>query len=331
MTAFRIAVLLLALTASAAAQTPRPMVDITGLPEKLRPSVVTIETKIIEPPPPAPAGLERFLDGVRREGRERDESATGIVFDARQGLIVTSDYVLEADEPIDVVLADGRAREGRIVGVDKHSGVGLLRVDPSGLVDVAWADRAPRAGEPIFLLGNAYQLGVIASAGIVAASDVVLDEGPAEVFLMDLLVHSGSAGGPVADRDGSILGMAAARFGTAYDVRQAVGIAIPAAEVRRIGALLARDGKIERGRIGVTLQVEFPRGVTVTEVIAGASAQRAGLRVGDIIKTAAGQPLADDRQLARLIARQPIGASIPLTIERDGQRAELAVTVEPAN
>lgn len=344
--ALAVVLMLAFISGPAIAQTPRPVIDFSGAVEKLRPSLVTLSiTKAVEPweVPPAVRAVEKLLD-TPPSLPERKEGGAGFVFDAADGLIVTSDFLVVGAKSIDVVLASGEVRVAQVLGADPESGVGLIRIAAGGLTDLAWSDRAVREGEPVLAYGSVNGRTPVARSGVVASVDPAfyavdplfrsgnpaetIRDGEAEVMLLDMATYNGSAGGLVVDQSGAVVGMTTGLYGSVDGDAFNFGVAVPASEVRRIALLLERDGKVERGRIGLAIQHEPARGVIVAEVVKNSPAERAGLKIGDVIRSAAGQPMKNDRILTRLMARQPIGATVPMTIERDGRTIDVSLTVE---
>lgn len=329
----------LAMAAAAHAQTARPMIDYSDVVAKLKPAVVRV-TAHKEPASFGssfpPGFLERFgerrdEDGELVRGGEvalRQEQGTAFVFDAAKGQLLTTAYMVEDARRIDIVLPNGEVREAKIVGRDDVSGVALIQTSPGGLANVVWSDKPIQAGQPVVMLGNAHNLGIAASAGMVANAEINLPSQTEKMFLLDMAVMKGTAGAPVVDVSGAVIGMAAAQYGSASgNAYENLGVAYDGAEVRRIATILARDGRVKRGKIGVTLGGESYGPVSLAEVVKGSPAERAGLKPGDEIVSVAGVKTRDASEVTRLVGAAPIGSMLAISVRRGKDTLNLSVAV----
>ena len=272
-----------------------------------------------------PSALQEFFD--RGPTSEREEAATAFVVDAAAGLLATSDYVVRGKERCEVELGTGERRAATPVGFDEATGVGLLRITPEGLVAAAWSENEALVGDPALLVAYIAGKGPIATRGMVSGRNLVREFDQIESLFLDVAVNFGAAGGIVTTLDGKIIGMAYGMYGKGADPYANLGVAVPAAEMRPIIAALARDGKVRRGRIGVTVQeIPLHGGVQILEVHDGSPAAGARLKPGEKIIALNGQQLEDDLALRRHVARAPIGTALTLTV-RGADGAEREVTL----
>ena len=334
---FRSAALLpLVLAAGAAGAQERQ--SLAPVIARITPSVVLVESWR-KPPTTAldsdPAfqrffGLDRETEEDDDRPRERSESATAFVVDAGAGLLVTTDYVLRDVSRVQVRLAGGEIRPATVIGLDEATGVGLLRVAPEGLSVLAWSDAEPAIGDPVLLVAHVFGKGPIATTGIVSGREQAVDSFEGTSLFLDVAVNKGAAGGVVASPDGRVIGMAYGMFGAGYEPYASLGVAVPASEMRPIIDALARDGRIRRGWIGVSVSaLPLQRGVEVRTVEDDSPAARAGLKPDDFIFAVDGAAIADDRTLRRIVARAPIGSSLRLSVRAsDGNEREVTVVTE---
>src|SRR3954468_6350962 len=227
--------------------------------------------------------------------RERG-TASGIVIDTR-GYVVTSNHVLEGAPAIEVeiIFPDGRGRPADVVGRDAPSDVAVvrLRVPPRDLSAARFGDSdAAEIGEWVLAVGSPLGLEQTITAGIISGRGPLEggDGIAAQVYLQtDAKVNPGNSGGPLVNLDGEVVGLSAlisAGPGGSY------GYAVPINRVRRMAAMLIRDGHAEHPYIGVALRdvrdldpVErvrwgerLPaRGALVSRIMRDAPAARAGL------------------------------------------------------
>ena len=331
----RLAALLPAVLAAGAvaAQEPRSLAPVIA---RVTPSVVLVESWRKPPVPAMDPALERFFAFKREhagddEGaetpKERADAATAFVVDAGAGLLVTTDYVLRDVSRVQIRLASGEIRPATVIGLDEATGVGVLRVAPDGLAALAWNESEPAIGDPVLLVAHVFGKGPIATTGIVSGRAQAVDsfEGPS--LFLDVAVNKGAAGGVVTSPDGRVIGMAYGMFGSGYEPYASLGVAVPASEMRPIIDTLAKEGRIRRGRIGVTVQLPPLRnGVEISRVDDDSPAARAGIKAGDVIAAVDGMAVADEQSLRRRIARAPIGSALRLSV-RDTAGDERQVTV----
>jgi serine protease Do len=318
---------------SAHAQITRPLVDYSDIVAKVKPAVVSVTAHKM------PVSLsERFPDLYERFGGERalerggevaltQDQGTAFVFDAAKGQLVTVAYLIERAQRVDVRLPNGETREAKVIGRDDVSGVALLQVTPGGLVNLNWAAKPPQAGQPALLIGNAHGLGISVTAGMVANPHIDLRGQTEQMMLLDMAVMKGAGGGPVVDSTGAVIGMAAAQYGSSVSAYENLGLAYDAAEVRRIATILARDGRVERGKIGVRIEEDWLREVRIAEVTTGSPADKAGLKPGDVVLKIAGEKVTSRAMLTNVVGIQPIGAPVVLTIRRGGETKDVSVVV----
>jgi serine protease Do len=287
--------------------------------------------------------FRRFGEGQgpqqRPRGRRPMGQGSGFIIDPA-GFIVTNNHVVGEATRVTVELTDGRELTARVVGADPQTDIALLRVEAGGpLTAVTWgnSDRLP-VGEWVVAMGNPFGLGGTATAGIVSARGRQIGAGPYDDFVQtDAPINPGNSGGPLFNPAGEVVGVNTAIFSPSGG-NIGIGFAVPSNLAKRIIEDLRDDGKVERGWLGVSLQplepelaqalgVRDTKGAVVGAVEPGSPAARGGLRPGDVVVAAAGQPMQDPRDLAAAVAAAKPGSTIPLTVLRDGRRMEQRVTL----
>jgi S1-C subfamily serine protease len=285
---------------------------------------------------------------VRIEVTTASEQATasGIIIDTR-GHVVTSSHALDGSGPmsIAVVLLDGRRFEAAIVGRDKGTDVAvvLLTSAPRDLCAARFGD-SERAdvGEWVLAVGSPLGLEQTITAGIISGRAHVgaNETTPGQMYLQtDAKVNPGNSGGPLVNLDGEVVGLSAlisAGPGGSY------GYAVPINRVRRMAAMLIRDGHAQHPYIGVALRdvrdldpVERvrwgerlpPRGALVSRIIRDAPAARAGLRAGDVITSVNDRDIPAATELADLVATQEVGARLVVSFVRSGATRTVPLSV----
>jgi serine protease Do len=259
---------------------------------------------------------------------------SGIVL--AEGKVATNAHNLRGEE-VTVVFADGRRETGRLAGVDLDADLAVVSVDTGSAQPLTWADGAtPRLGTALFALANPGGRQRV-TVGFVSAVNRAF-RGPRGRRIAGSLEHTaplgrGSSGGPVVDADGRLLGINTNRLGDGFY------LAIPAdGELRGRLDALARGEAPARPRLGVGIAhagvarrmrraVGLPErdGLLVRAVEEGSPADRAGVRVGDLIVSAAGREVRDADELHEVLDGLPADGTLLLALVRGTE--ELSVTV----
>jgi S1-C subfamily serine protease len=289
---------------------------------------------------------------VRIEVTAADEQATasGVIIDTL-GNVVTSSHVLDGARPvgIGIVLVDGRRLDAEIVGRDAASDVAVVRIGapPADLSAARFGDSdRSEIGEWVLAVGSPLGLEQTITAGIISGQAHLggaAGRSGDSYLQTDAKVNPGNSGGPLVNLEGEVVGLSAlisAGPGGSY------GYAIPINRVRRMAAILIRDGRAHHPYLGVALRdvrdlgaadrrrfgVLVAEGALVSRVWQDAPAARAGLRVGDVITTVNDREIPAPAALAELISSQEIGARITLGFVRSGARRliQLSVADQPS-
>jgi S1-C subfamily serine protease len=297
-----------------------------------RQSPVTITAANADAMMAQPMAMEPFRSG-----------GSGVVVDAAKGLIVTNDHVIADATRIDVVLADGRLAEAKLVGTDGGTDVAVIRIDLDNLTAVRIGDSDKlRIGDFIAAVGNPFGLEGSASQGIVSAkgrSDIGYEM--FEDFLqIDAAVNPGNSGGALVDIEGRLVGINTAT-GAAKLRTQGIAFAIPINLAMAVANELIANGRFKRGSVGCeTADLSFPdarrlelpdsvnRGALITKIISGSPAAKAGAKVGDVIVAIGGRPVRGHTDYVSRVATTPIGRAIEIdVVSKGGAMRRKTVTV----
>ena len=325
------------------------------LADRLVPAVVNISTtqalpdksgekesaEAPEVPPGSPFD-DFFRDFFNNRGGRNGSTAprpsvhslgSGFVIDS-SGLIVTNNHVIAGAEEIDVVLPDDTILKAQIVGRDTVTDLALLKVEAKQpLQEIKWGDsNKARVGDWVLAVGNPFGLGGSVTAGIVSARARDIHAGPYDDFLQtDAPINRGNSGGPLVNLSGEIIGINTAIYSPSGG-SIGIGFAIPSSLARPVIEQLQKNGKVERGWIGVRIQpltdeiaeslgLDKARGALVTDVDQNGPAAKAKLQPGDVILSFDGKPIERTRQLPRLVAETPADKTVKLTLWRDGKES----------
>ena len=293
---------------------------------------------------------DAIADAAERAGKStvlvdarRRFPASGIAF--AKDLILTANHVVEREEEINVILADGTEVKARLAGRDPGTDLAVLKLDPStGSGQVASATSAEvsktpaRVGQFVLAIGRPSKNGIESSFGTVNSIG-----GPArtgrggmlEKFIKtDVVSYPGFSGGPLVNGDGTIFGINTSGFGSGS------AITIPADVAWKIAETLARHGKIKHGYLGIRSQTvniptdsqkalkrEQETGLLLVGLENDSPAGNAGLMVGDILVSIAGEPVEHHDELFARLSGDVVGKSIAVEILRGGKVESIQVVV----
>ncbi|MXP62536.1 PDZ domain-containing protein [Roseomonas sp. M0104] len=314
--------------------------DFADLAEAVLPAVVNIavlseQTTTQIPPELRGTPFERYFR--ERRGKQQVQGAgSGFIVDPA-GFIVTNNHVVGNAVRVVVSLQDGTELPAHVVGTDDLTDLALLRVEaPRPLPSVPWGASAElRVGQWVLAAGNPFGLGGTVTSGIVSARGREIGAGPFDDFIQtDAAINPGNSGGPLFNAAGEVIGINTAIF-SPTGASAGIGFATPSDLARGVIDQLRRDGRVERGWLGIAVQDTGEeagpgmrnRGVQVQNVERNSPAARAGLRQGDVVTALNGERIETSRALIRGVAGTPPGQTIRLTLTRDGRPREMAVQV----
>src|SRR5262245_46435388 len=264
---------------------------------------------------------------------------SGFVIDA-SGIVITNEHVIRNAEEITVILNNGTRLRAELIGKDSEIDVAVLRVQPTTpLQTVKFADSDNiRVAEPVMAIGNPLGLGGTVTAGIVSAKNRDIGSGPFDNFIQtDAAVNRGNSGGPLFNMAGDVIGINTAIFSMSGG-NIGIAFAVPANTAQPIIAQLREFGEARRGWLGVhvqdmsneiaeALRLGTPRGALISGIEPGSPAGAADMRAGDVIVSFNGREVRTPRELPRVVAESPVGATVPVIVMRDGRSAALTVTL----
>jgi S1-C subfamily serine protease len=265
---------------------------------------------------------------LRVKTRRGDGAGSATVLTS-DGFLLTSAHVVQGSDAAEAAFTDGTVIGADVIGRDPLSDLAVLRARGPVPAPVQLGDAAMlRVGQLVVALGNPLGLAGSVTAGIVSAlgrslptrAGRVVDE----VIQTDAALNPGNSGGALADSAGRVVGVNTAVAGIG------LGLAVPINDTTRgIITTLMAHGRVRRAWLGIVgAQMPLPpklviktgrqNGLHVAQVMAQSPAARSGLRVGDIVVSLAGEPVASTTALQRAMVEDAIGRRLEITVWRNG-------------
>jgi len=315
--------------------------------ERSLPAVVgvTTTTRTDGESDPQSEELRRFFFG-QPDGPSPERSVgagTGFII-SEDGYIITNNHVIENYDKIDVTMSSGEVRKAELVGADRSIDLALLKIDTEGqkLPTLALGDsESLRVGEWVIAIGNPHDFDHTVTVGVVSGKErrVPLpqtDFGVVSFIQTDAAINLGNSGGPLIDSRGNVIGINTAIRRQNY--AEGIGFALPINTARNVMEQLRDRGEVRRGWIGITMNdagiddtvrdyygLPDSNGVLVREVTSPGPAERAGVKVGDVIRSVGGHKIKDIPDMIGQIASRQPGDRVDVTVFRSGKMHDLKI------
>lgn len=279
---------------------------------------------------------------------------SGAIVSAK-GYIVTNNHVISGAQQIQVTLSNGQMYTAQVVGTDTTTDLAVIKLDnpPSDLKAVEFADSDKLAvGEDVMAIGNPLGYDDTATTGIVSALNrpvTVTDDSGSDIVTnavqVDAAINPGNSGGPTFNAAGQVIGINSSIASTATSSDSAgsigIGFAIPSNLVKRVANEIIKDGKVKHVALGVTITTgtveadgvtragaKVTAGTSGSAVVSGSPADKAGLKVGDVIVAYDGNAVSSTYSLLGYVRASALNDKVTLTIVRGGKTMDVEVTLD---
>ena len=268
---------------------------------------------------------------------------SGVLVDAK-GFIVTNRHVIEKADRIRVRLQDdppGVQHDAKVIGSDKETDLAVIKIDVDHAVPVAKLGNSDsmQVGDWVLAVGSPFGLQATVTAGIVSAKgrNIVPNRQFQSFIQTDAAINPGNSGGPLVNMEGEVIGINTAIL-TDTNAYAGVGFALPSNTVAQVyNQLTGPEHRVQRGSIGIEFNAQenpaisrvygVQSGITISSVVAGSPAEKAGLKVGDTITSVDGKQMKNGDELVADIASRKPGTKVNLGYIRGGKKEEAGVIV----
>lgn len=287
--------------------------------KKVSPSVVSIQTQL--------------SNGVA--------AGSGAIIDANNGYIITNNHVVKDAKTIYVTLSNGQIYEGTLKGSDATTDIAIVKLNtvPKGLQAVSFSDSdALQVGQPTMAVGNPLGYANSASTGIISALNrpvSVSSDGNAQdavvtnAIQVDAAVNQGNSGGPLFNASGEVIGITSSIASVSNNTSSAgsigIGFAIPSNLVKKVGESIIKNGSFTHAQLGVAIKTGTVKvdnvtriGAYVSSVVSGGAADKAGVKMGDVIVAYNGNAIESVESVLGYVRAASVGDKAKLTIVRNG-------------
>ncbi len=292
--------------------------------------------------------LKEFRDFFERSdpfgGGKQNKSpssslGSGVIINS-SGVILTSAHLIGNYQEINITTLDGKKYAAEVVGLDAETDVAVLKINsdtPLPYANMGSSDDL-RVAQTTIAIGNPFGLGSTVTLGVISATNRDINSSRVEFIQTDAAINQGNSGGPLFNKNGEVIGTNSSIY-TITGGNLGIGFAIPIDISKPIIEMLIRDGKVMHGWLGITMQEvteeisksldqERPFGIIVSQTIKGSPAEKAGLKIGDVILKINDITIENPRHVQKLVYKMNVGDKIKLTILRNGTKKNISLTID---
>ena len=289
--------------------------------------------------------LRKFFNipGQQKSKRKnRSGLGSGVIINSKKGYIITNNHVIAKAKDIKVKLHDGRELKATLVGADPASDIAVIKIIPKNLISLKFANSEKlRVGDFVVAIGNPFGIGQTVTSGIVSAlgrSGLGIEA--YENFIQtDASINPGNSGGALVNLKGELIGINTAIIGSkGASGSVGIGLAIPVNMALDITDQLIRFGKVKRGYLGVSAQdlttdlskafgINTNKGSIITQVQKNSPADKAGIKIGDVVTKINGQAIKNTAAMRNKIGLLKLNSTISMQLSRKGKVVTVKVKI----
>ena len=329
-----------------------PLPDFSDLIEKASPAVVKItavtkarEARQFRQIPneqlqDVPEIFRQLLEQYQAPQRDRGSFGSGFIISS-DGYVLTNNHVVSDADEIKVILSDEREFDAKFIGTDERTDIALLKIEAKNLPQLTLAKNTKlKVGQWVVAIGSPFGLDYSASAGIVSAigRNIPSEHSYVQFIQTDVAINPGNSGGPLFNMDGEVVGINSQIYSPSGG---SVGLsfAIPSSVAIDVVSQLKDKGRVDRGWLGVVIGnvdkdlasaygLDKAQGAIVSEVYPKGPAEKAGVKVGDLIIKFNDQDVHSQADLPRIVGQLAPGTKVTFDVIRKGKRETLTGTLE---
>jgi serine protease Do len=292
--------------------------------------------------------LQQFFRSRRPQQQEQPDydrynvplpigNASGWIYD-QQGHVITSHHAIVQAEQIAVTLHDDTEVKAELIGSDPPTDVAVLKINTKNPSPATLAQQPVEQGDIVLAIGSPFRYAFSVSQGIVSATErhvgILGPRGYENFIQTDTAINPGNSGGPLVNARGEVVGMCTA-IASRSGAFAGLGFATPVDLIREVADALIRDGIVKRGYLGTVISDDrgvlatfgAEAGVLIEDLVEDGPADLAGLQPGDVITAMDDEVVEDAATLRERVARSEPGQSVRFVLLREGERAEIQVTL----
>jgi len=302
--------------------------DFVDLVEKAQPSVVSISTTITS---------KRRNIFSRQSGSSRGPSGSGFII-SNDGYVLTNNHVIDGVDKVFVRLHNGKDLEAEIVGTDAETDIALLKISGGSFKPFKIGDiDKTKVGSWVLAIGAPFGFDQTVTAGIVSAKGRSVGEQYIPYVQTDVAINPGNSGGPLINMEGRVVGINSKILSTSGG-SNGLSFSIPIDLAMDVVNQIKNDGGVHRGYLGVNYQevsyelaksfgLERSQGALINGVAVDSPAEKAGVKIGDIVLNVNEKPIKNSSELPFIIGRYRPGDVADLSIIRQGKKLQLKVNI----
>ncbi len=276
-------------------------------------------------------------------------SGSGFIYktDDKNGYILTNHHVIDSADKVEIILTNNEVVEVNILGSDSYTDLAVLSIPKDKVTKVANLGNSDNVnlGSTVFTVGSPMGSDYSGSItrGIISGKDrtIETDDVVTKVLQTDAAINPGNSGGPLVNLAGEVIGITSMKLAT--EEIEGMGFAIPINEAKIYVEYLEKNEEISRPVMGVSLinvtdryslyrynirlDSSIKSGVVITDVESNSSAEKAGLKGGDVIIKFDDNDITNISKLRYYLYQYRIGDSIKVTYIRDGKTLQTNMTL----